>query len=228
MLEDFDAFVTISRFCFGHQSQQSIHTEVRLPGLLSEVVFACLIEDKVTPEDCKIDKKQKLICSPDSKVQVQSTLTDFATIVNDPVMPRLKFFNMPPGFVCLLKTKAPPSVSQAVMNLNRMTEQPPKALGKELFEVTTSSELNHLMFRCESEEKDISKGARGPYGLSSYGQFKYAGLQSFVHLIRLLKVSGDMGDEFLDNMRQGDWMIDYISQRIETELVAMPGLKRVS
>ena len=37
-----------------------------------------------------------------------------------------------------------------------------------------------------------------------------------------------MGDEFLDNIRQGDWMIDYISERIETELVAMQGLKRVS
>ena len=114
------------------------------------------------------------------------------------------------------------------MNLNTMTEQSSQALGKYLFAKSTPSELNHLLFRCNAEEKDISRGERGPYGLGKYGEFKYAGLQSFVHLIRQLKVSGDMGDEFLDNIRQGDWMIDYIVRRIEKELVAMPGLKTVS
>ena len=29
--------------------------------------------------------------------------------------------------------------------------------------------INHILFRCDPEEKDISKGARGPYGLKEYG-----------------------------------------------------------
>ena len=201
---------------------------MRLPGLLSEVVFACYIVDNVKPGDYQVDGSETLISSPDSQVWMHSTLTEFAQIINDPVMPRVQFLRMPPGFVCLLKTKAPPGIRQTVMNLNKMTEQPPEALGKDLFAGARPSELNHLLFRCEQEEKDISRGKRGPYGLAKYGEFKYAGLQSFVHLIRQLKVSGDMGDEFLDNIRQGDWMIDYIAKRIEAELVALPGLKEVS
>ena len=66
MLADFDAFVTISRFSFGEQTQQGIATEVRLPGLLSEVVFACYIVDKMKPGDYEVDETEKLISSPDS------------------------------------------------------------------------------------------------------------------------------------------------------------------
>ena len=43
-----------------------------------------------------------------------------------------------------------------------------------------------------------------------------------------LKVSGDTGDEFLDNIRQGDWLLEYIVERIATELERTPGLARVS
>ena len=36
-----------------------------------------------------------------------------------------------------------------------------------------------------------------------------------------------MGDEFLDNIRQGDWLLDYTAQRIASELDRTPGLTRV-
>jgi len=38
-----------------------------------------------------------------------------------------------------------------------------------------------LLYRAEPEEKEISNGSRGPYGLENMGQFKYAGLASVVH-----------------------------------------------
>jgi hypothetical protein len=35
-----------------------------------------------------------------------------------------------------------------------------------------------------------------------------------MHMLRYLKVSGDMGHELFENMRSGDWLIDYIHNRL--------------
>jgi glycogen debranching enzyme len=76
------------------------------------------------------------------------------------------------------------------------------------------SAINHLLFRCENEERDISAGKRGPYGLSNYGVFPYSGLTSFMQFLRKFKVNLDLGAELFDNFRAGDWYIDYTSSRI--------------
>lgn len=76
------------------------------------------------------------------------------------------------------------------------------------------SGLNHILFRCEAEEREISDGKRGPYGLQSSGVFRYAGITSFMTHYRRLKVSGDMGHELFSNMRDGNWLIDYSTERL--------------
>lgn len=43
--------------------------------------------------------------------------------------------------------------------------------------------LNHLLFRCDNEENDITMSGRAPYGLQGYGQFSYAGVTSIMHII---------------------------------------------
>ena len=108
-----------------------------------------------------------------------------------------------------------------------MWSTPSKYLAEALFGGIDIGELNHLLFRCDNEEKDISGGKRGPYGLPKQGQFVYAGLQSLIHLFQKLKLSKDMGHEFLDNIRQGDWLLDYTKGRIGSELDKMPGLTKV-
>lgn len=39
-------------------------------------------------------------------------------------------------------------------------------------------------------------------------------MTSIIHLLRILKVSGDMGHEIFDNIRQGNWLIDYSINRL--------------
>jgi len=41
------------------------------------------------------------------------------------------------------------------------------------------------------------------------GAFKYAGIQSIINEISRSKLSGDMGAELFDNIRAGDWLLDY-------------------
>ena len=50
--------------------------------------------------------------------------------------------------------------------------------------------------------------------MNKYGEFQYAGITTFMYLLDGLKFSKDMGAEIFDNIRNGDWMIDYVVGRL--------------
>ena len=53
--------------------------------------------------------------------------------------------------------------------LNQIGSKRIDQLALQLFAETPLSGFNHLLFRCEPEEREISNGQRGPYGLQKYG-----------------------------------------------------------
>lgn len=124
---------------------------------------------------------------------------------------RLDFFFMPPSFTCVLKVKSRTYIKEAVQRLNGIFED--ERLTTMLEQVPTAG-INHILFRCQEEEHDISGGKRGPYGLENYGQFPYAGLASTFHMLRKTKLYNDMGAEVFCNIRAGDWLIDYCVGRL--------------
>lgn len=127
---------------------------------------------------------------------------------------RLVFHRMPPSFTCIVKTVCPAKMKEAFKKLNYLKSQEVSVLSRQFFKGAPLSALNHVLFRCSDEEMDISARTRGPYGLEKNGQFIYAGITSFIHLLRKLKVSGDMGHELFDNMRKGDWLLTYTVERL--------------
>ena len=100
---------------------------------------------------------------------------------------------MPPSFTCFLKVKSRSYIKDAVKRLSHISED--SRLAPAIASLTDSG-LNHLLYRCENEERDISAGKRGTYGLSS--SFPYAGITSFMHL---LDASHDLGSELFQNLR---------------------------
>ena len=57
-----------------------------------------------------------------------------------------------------MKTKSNDSIKHGVSALNQMWSTPSKYLAEALFGGIDIGELNHLLFRCDNEEKDISGG----------------------------------------------------------------------
>jgi len=98
-------------------------------------------------------------------------------------------------------------MKQAAEYFNELQSRPSADLARHLFSEATLSSFNHLLFRCKEEEMEISGGKRGPYGLEKYGPMTYCGIASFMTILRELKVSGDLGHELFDNMRNGDWYL---------------------
>ena len=66
-----------------------------------------------------------------------------------------------------------------------------------------------LMFRCASEE--YAQIGTKPYGFPSYGECFYAGTQGILTAFDSCK---DMGSPIFDNIRDGNWLADYMCKRL--------------
>ena len=82
----------------------------------------------------------------------------------------------------------------------------------EIIQKLTLSDLNHILFKCEEEEKDNNFNG-GVYSLDGYGKLKYAGLQGVMSILAEIRPINDLGNWLPNNLRNGDWMLDYIIAR---------------
>lgn len=215
---DFDSYVSITRFCFYNKGgDYNYKQSIELPGFMSEVVFAGYLE---IPDEVYNDprlgsnKEGDLIalprgCKLQSFNQIEGKFCNREKISEQ--NEKLNFHFMPPSFTCILRVKSRSFVKEAVQKLNQIDKDPRV---RKLFLGTPNSGLNHVLFRCDQEERDISNGSRGTYGLKKFGSFPYAGLSSFIFKLKQIKLNKDMGDELFDNIREGNWYIDYTLDRI--------------
>lgn len=75
------------------------------------------------------------------------------------------------------------------------------------------NDLNRTIYRCDQEERDMGQGA-GAYNVPNYGSLVYCGTQGFASVLTEIGPNNDLGHPFCRNLRQGDWMIDYVHERI--------------
>ena len=59
---------------------------------------------------------------------------------------------------------------------------------------------------------DYTNGQRGVFKIDNC-PIVYAGIGGIIHLLRSLKETQDLGHPLFNNIRDGDWIMDYIIQR---------------
>ncbi|KNC81810.1 hypothetical protein SARC_05895, partial [Sphaeroforma arctica JP610] len=74
-------------------------------------------------------------------------------------------------------------------------------------------QLNYLIYRCNAEEWD--EESDGAYDLPGHGPLIYAGLQGVQTVVEeVCKDNGGLGSALANNLRGGDWMIDWAVGRL--------------
>eukprot|EP00096_Caligus_rogercresseyi_P011710 TRINITY_DN4700_c0_g1_i1.p1 TRINITY_DN4700_c0_g1~~TRINITY_DN4700_c0_g1_i1.p1 ORF type:complete len:297 (-),score=30.78 TRINITY_DN4700_c0_g1_i1:61-951(-) len=94
----------------------------------------------------------------------------------------VKLHNFFPGSIICLRFKFSEAHTKATSALQRLVG----GLGEskefqEILDHLDLSDMNHVLFRCDQEERDLNGG--GAYTLDGYGPLKYAGLQGFMSIL---------------------------------------------
>jgi len=76
-------------------------------------------------------------------------------------------------------------------------------------------DLNFLLYRCESEERDATSGQDGTYNILGYGSLVYCGLQGWWSVLRDIVRDNNLGHPLCQHLRDGPWALDYIVGRLE-------------
>ncbi|XP_028857229.1 glycogen debranching enzyme isoform X2 [Denticeps clupeoides] len=238
--------VAVCRTAFQNPKTHTYPNEVPpmcIPGKIEEVVL-----EARTVETCagSYKKDQKSINGmPEFTVDVKEhiQLKDSSIVRQAGVTSRgpsefvqeIVFECLTPGSVIVFRVSLDPKAQELVGVLRSHLVQfrshfsagsqpnpsAPEILQKPLTEIMshlTLSDMNVLLFRCDSEEKEDGGGC---YEIPSWNPLKYAGLQGLVSVMADIRPHNDLGHPFCGNLRQGDWMLEYVSNRLTARVGAL-------
>jgi glycogen debranching enzyme len=115
----------------------------------------------------------------------------------------------PPGSIALFETWIP-SAEHSVGLGNFITSGADEAFGE-----LDLIDLNFVLYRCESEERDSSSGEDGVYTIPNHGPLVYAGLQGWWSVLEGIIKSNDLGHPLCNHVRDGQWALDFVVGRMK-------------
>ena len=115
----------------------------------------------------------------------------------------------PPGSIALFETSIPSAEHSD--GLDKFVTSG----ANEAFGGLGLKDLNFILYRCDSEERDMSQGQDGVYSIPNYGALVYAGLQGWWSVLRDVIRNNDLGHPICNHLRDGQWALDYIIGRLE-------------
>ncbi|XP_074640295.1 glycogen debranching enzyme-like [Tubulanus polymorphus] len=148
-----------------------------------------------------------------------------------------EFVNFPPGSVLVIRVSLNQGCKNAILSVRKCLSQfgyRMRSYSGHRIERSNSTtdfrsivsslslaDLNRVLFRCEAEEHDDIKG--GTYHIPNCGNLPYCGLQGFVSVLTKVHSTNDLGHPLCENLRNGNWMPNYISNRLKK----YPGTKEL-
>ena len=127
---------------------------------------------------------------------------DHRTVLTMPV-------SFPPGSVALFETWIPGAEHSE--GIDRFVTSG----AAEAFSELDLLDLNFVLYRCDAEERDSSRGQEGVYVIPEYGPLVYAGLQGWWSILKNVVKDNDLGHPICKHLRDGQWALDYIVGRLQ-------------
>ncbi|ESO09331.1 hypothetical protein HELRODRAFT_109597 [Helobdella robusta] len=217
--------------CFRANDRGGSLHNITIPGVVDEIIIEGFLqkdrEEEFVKQDDHINglNNYKLSLSEN----IQATHSKILKII-DPENTNsntIHFHNLVPGAIAVLKVLPPEEVRPAFMKTRQILSgfgYQMKTLSSRKVSLTASplevilqemslNDLNRVLFRSDAEERDDGKGF-GAYDIPRFGRLTYCGLQGLSFLLDKIRPSNDLGHPLCDNLRQGDWLMDYIANRL--------------
>ncbi|KAM6918647.1 glycogen debranching enzyme [Xenentodon cancila] len=232
--------VTVSRTAFWNPKTHHYDTNAPpmfIPGQIEEIVLEARTVERNAGSYKKDDKYingmpeytveiKEHISLEESKVVKHSGVTSKG---RSEFVQEIRFQKFTPGSVIAFRISLDPKAQKLVGVLRYYLSQfspkyrkgsvpdenTPQALQKPLAQLMcklTLADMNTLLFCCESEEQENGGGC---YGIPGWETLKYAGLQGLISVFAEIRPKNDLGHPLCANLREGDWLIDYVCNRLK-------------
>ncbi|XP_064626502.1 glycogen debranching enzyme-like isoform X2 [Lineus longissimus] len=225
--------ICVARTSFGHphNMETGFVPPLCVPGTVNEIILEGSLKQKAQNEFIKdlkyINGLTDYVLSIRENVKVyESEMVELRDTDTD--IEELEFVNFPPGSVLVIRVSLNSQSKNAILALRscltqfgyrmrsysgRKLERCDSTNFKGILSHLSLNDFNRMLYRCDGEERDDGKGY-GMYNIPNYGDLKYCGLQGFMTVMGKISSDDDLGHPMSDNLRNGDWMCDYISSRL--------------
>lgn len=152
-------------------------------------------------------------------IQLKDSTIFWPTLDQDGNCTKLSFKNLKPGSVVAIRVSVKATLKKDFERLQELVEgfhRESGAVYEELREIIGQlnlDDLNKAIYRCEEEERDMGNSS-GCYDVPNYGRLVYSGTQGFASVLAEIAPNNDLGHPVCNNLRDGNWMIDYVHQRL--------------
>ncbi|KAM6908602.1 glycogen debranching enzyme-like [Lycodopsis pacificus] len=206
-----------------------------IPGHVEEVVLEALAIERSNNSNKKHDTNINGLpqCTVEIKERIQlkdSEVVKKAVMVSkhNSVAQEIVFEKFTPGSIIIFRVTLEPRSQDQLGALRHhliqfslqyqtgcLPEQStPPILNKPLkiiMSKLTLADMNVLLYRCDAEEREDGGGC---YSIPSWLPLNYGGLQGLMAVMAEIRPKNNLGHPLCDNLRQGDWMMDYVSNRL--------------
>ncbi|XP_011494521.1 PREDICTED: glycogen debranching enzyme [Ceratosolen solmsi marchali] len=207
---------------------------LRVEGVVEEIILeASLIHERskgdgkafCNPEKYKrnrnyINGYSEYIADMKEHIQICNSSMVEKVDSGDPKITQLNFINFQPGSVFAIRVSLHANIRPALEKLNDVVSTVTSTNNSELHTIISRmdfADLNKALYRCDQEERDETANKFGVYNIPGYGPLVYAGLQGIISLLAEIRSNNDLGHPLCINLRQGNWLIDYIWQRLNED-----------
>lgn len=226
-----ETVVLVAHTAFNYPSPWAGPTGVRplrVEGDLVEIIFEVQIYKKTgqTFDQPTVFKKdehyingvQEYVVDLRKNLKLEESDIFEKTAVIDGNTTQLNFVNLKPGSVVAVRFSLKNNMKSPIENLQSLVREFHQDKGSRYAELQhmlsklNLVDFNSLLYCCAEEERD---NGGGPYNISGYGDLVYCGLQGVVSILSDIGPNNDLGHPLANNLRMGNWLIDYCSQRLQ-------------
>ncbi|EGC38367.1 hypothetical protein DICPUDRAFT_45888 [Dictyostelium purpureum] len=208
-----------SIFCLSHSAFSSDQNnnyedhEIIIPSKITELIFGARItnvHNNNQPFESKdLLKGFNVDCEILYSTKVLNQMCHLRDLNHDVgVVLKLKYF--PKGSILIFRGELPKDCVESIKRIESYIGDQNKL--NKTFENINLIDMNVLLYRINEEEKSVT--GHGAYHLDNIGELPFCGLSGFVSVLKNIHQYNDLGHPLCENLRKGNWALDYISGRL--------------